>query len=164
MKTIGNIFGALIDIILIPFTILLAVLLPIMSLSYGSQIIGNGISFANSNMLEMAGALCFLMYITLRFKSTQKVYFAFPALFEILKMFLIAGIFTATAEEILNFAFEEDAGTRRMIGIAVYITVLVLWRIAVSIYYTKKPIVPFLEKKQENLRQVAKPEAEEKAV
>ena len=117
--------------------------------------ISNGVSFVDTDDIDVAVCLFFIVYLTLRFKSTRKVYFAFPALFEVLKMFIIAGLFTSVAETFVNWAFEESTDFRRTLGVVIYISVIVIWRIFVSIYYTKKPIVPFLEKKQEQLKNIS---------
>ncbi len=155
MKTLWKIWGVIVVIAMVPLTLLLAVLLPIINLSNAFEIIRNGVGMVDAEMISVTWALCLSVYITMRFRNTQWVYFAFPSLFEQLKLLLIACFFTSVGTELLNQAFREIDSTKRLLGVTLFITSLVIWRVVLSLYYTKRPIVPFLEKKQEKLRNIA---------
>jgi len=157
MGAIGGAIGFLYCLICMPLAALLAVILPVSAISNGKDVIANGYSLPGTSggSLDVAWVLCSLLYVSLRFKSTRRFYALFPSMYQILKMFTISGLFTAFAMTVVNVAFKEVNGTRRLIGSVSFVAILVLWRVFMSVYYTRYPVVPFMEKRQERLRRVA---------
>jgi len=151
---LGSIVGSVYSLVCMPLAALLAIALPFLAISNGKDVIVNGYSFpgpSNGN-LDAAWVLCMIFYISLRFKSTRKFYAVFPSMYQILKMLTISGLFTSVAMTAVNLAFKQASSVRRTAGSVLFIGVLVLWRVFMSVYYTRKPVVPFMEEKQEELK------------
>lgn len=156
MAILGSIVGFAYWLVCMPLAALLAVILPFMAISNGMDVILNGYSLpGNSNgNLDVAWVLCVILYISLRFTSLRRFYAVFPSMYQILKMLSISGLFTSAAMMAVNLAFKQGGSARRTAGVILFVAILVLWRAFMSVYYTKRPVVPFMEEKQEELRRV----------
>ena len=156
MAILGGVLSYAYWLLCMPVAALMALILPILSISNAKDVILNGYSFpGNSNgNLDVAWALCVILYVSLRFKGLRRFYAVFPWAYQTLKMFTISGLFTSGAMTAVNLAFKQTSAARRTTGVVLFFAIIAVWRVFMSVYYTKKPLVPFIEERRERLKRV----------
>lgn len=125
--------------------------MPFMNISDGFKIIDTGYTVTGEYVSVMIAVLI-LVYFSLRFKNLRKMYSAFPFLFETIKFLTITNLFIAIGTEVLNWSHITLTPGRHKFGIVVFIISLILWRVFVPIYYYKKPLVNFMPKAEEKMK------------
>lgn len=150
-KLICNLVVIAFGVIFIPIILLLLIFMPFMAISSAVKIISSGYS-VTSEYISLMVSVVILTYISLRFRNLRRIYFAFPSLFETIKYLIIANLFIAIGTDVLNWSHITLDPGRQKLGIAVFVLALVLWRVFVSIYYSKKPIVNFMPKPEERMQ------------
>ncbi|MCR4397823.1 MAG: hypothetical protein NUV93_02555 [Firmicutes bacterium] len=153
MALLGKLIGFAYWLLLMPLAALLSVILPFMAISNGKDVITYGYSFPGSSNgnLDVAWVLCTIVYVSLRFRGLNRFYAVFPSAYQMLKMFTISSLFTSVAMAAVNVAFKEAGVTRRTAGAVAFFALLLAWRVFMSVYYTRNPVVPFIEKEEEEL-------------
>lgn len=151
MKIINNIILIAYGILSIPLLMILLTVLPIMTISDGVEIISTGYTVTGDYMALLMGTL-FFVYISLRFRNLRRIYKIFPSWFEFVKYTTIASVFIYIGAEILNWSYIKLDPVRQRFGVVIFIVSLILWRVFVSIYYSKKPIVDFMPKAEEKIK------------
>jgi hypothetical protein len=147
-NSIGNLIAIVYGIIYIPAILILLILMPIMTIADGLKIIETGYT-VTGEYISVMFAVLMLIYFSLRFRYLRKIYNVFPSLFETIKFLAITNLFIAVGTEVLNWSYITLSQGRHIFGIGVFIICLVLWRIFVSVYYYRKPLVNFMPKAQE---------------
>ena len=155
LKLISKLIAVAYGIFYIPAVLFLLIFMPFMTISGGFKIIETGYTVTGEYMSVMISVLI-LVYFSLRFRNLRKMYSIFPFLFETIKFLTITNLFIAIGTEILNWSHITLSPGRHKFGIAVFIISLVLWRAFVSIYYFKKPLVNFMPKAEERIRNYSK--------
>jgi hypothetical protein len=150
-KLISNLVAIAFGVIFIPIVLLLLIFTPIMAISSAVKIISSGYS-VTSDYINIMISVVVLTYISLRFRNLRRIYFAFPSLFETIKYLIIANLFIAIGTDVLNWSHITLDPGRQKLGIAVFVLALVLWRVFVSIYYSKKPITSFMPRPEERMQ------------
>lgn len=154
LNLIGNLIASLYAFLLFIVLILL-VFMPIMIISDGFKIIETGYTVKGEYITLMI-AILILFYFSLRFRNLRKIYNVFPFLFETTKFLTITSLFIAIGTEVLNWSYITLSKGRHIFGIVVFILFLVLWRVFVSVYYYKKPLVKFMPKVEERMKNYSK--------
>lgn len=150
LNLIGNLIASLYAFLLFIVLILL-VFMPIMIISDGFKIIETGYTVKGEYIALMIAVLI-LLYFSLRFRNLRKIYNVFPFLFETIKFLTITSLFIAIGTEVLNWSYITLSQGRHVFGIVIFILSLVLWRVFVSVYYYKKPLVKFMTKAEERMK------------
>lgn len=150
-KLIGNLIAIVYGISLMPMVLIVLIVMPIKTILDGFKIIQTGYTVTGEYISIMIVVLT-IVYISIRFRNLRKIYIMFPSLFETIKLLTITGLFIATGAEVLNWSHITLNQGRHNIGIMVFIASLVLWRIFISFYYTKKPLVSFIPKEEEKIQ------------
>lgn len=119
--------------------ILLLVLSPLMLFTDIQTIRESG--FATSNVgMDLIGILGLFIGLSLLIPSIRKIYYKLPWLFPLVKILFIDVAIMGTAVSILNYGYEIGNATRHNIFYALMIGQIVVCRIAMCIYFHKKPI------------------------
>ncbi|GAA0737482.1 hypothetical protein [Clostridium oceanicum] len=126
---------------------LLLMFIPILSIVDGFKIIKTGYT-VEIEYLSVVIAILFFVYVSLRFRIFRKLYKVFPFLFETVKFLVITNIFISLGVEFLNWSYVTLNSSSHKVGILVFIISLILWRVVISVYYSKKPIVNFMPKEE----------------
>lgn len=150
LNLIGNLIASLYAFLLFIVLILL-VFMPIMIISDGFKIIETGYTVKGEYIALMIAVLI-LLYFSLRFRNLRKIYNVFPFLFETIKFLTITSLFIAIGTEVLNWSYITLSQGRHVFGIVIFILSLVLWRVFVSVYYYKNPLVKFMPKAEERMK------------
>lgn len=148
LKFIGNLIAIAYGIFYMPCILLLLIFAPIMTIADGFKIIETGYT-VTGDYISILVAILMLVYFSLRFKNLRKIYDLFPSLFEIIKFLTITYLFIAIGTELLNWSHITLTPGRHIFGISIFIICLVLWRVVVSVYYYKKPLINFMPKNEE---------------
>lgn len=155
MKSISNIISHLLTlafgIIIMPMFVLMAVIFPIMTICDAFKIINTGYTVTGTYIL-FAMMMTMIMYFSLRIRAFRRIYVIFPSLYEFLKYLTISYVFIGCGVEILNWSYMELTSSRKLLGIGAFIVSMILWRVFVSMYYTKKPISKIMLEKDEKLQ------------
>ena len=149
-KTINLLIALAYGIFVMPLLFLFMCMMPIMAISDGFKIINTGYS-VTGDYFSFVAIIAMMVYISLRIKAIRKIYLLFPFLYETVKLLAIACIFIGLGTEFINWSYTKVSSTRHLIGVVIFLASLVLWRVFISIHYTKKPIVPFIEKYKDKL-------------
>lgn len=155
LKLIGNLIAFGYGIFFIPIILLLLIFMPFMTISDGMKIIGTGYTVKGEYLYIMMSILI-LIYFSLRFRNLRKIYSVFPSLFEVIKFLTITNLFIAIGTEVLNWSYITINAGRHTLGIVIFIISLLAWRIFVSVYYTKKPLINFIPKREEEIKNYGK--------
>lgn len=147
-KFIGNLIAVAYGIFCMPFVLALLIVAPIMTISDGVKIIKTGYT-VDDYFVNMLIVILVFVYFSLRFKYLRKIYNFFPSLFETIKFLAITYLFIAIGAEVLNWSYITLSPGRNKFGIAVFIICLILWRVVISFYYYKKPLVNFIPSPEE---------------
>lgn len=150
-KLLGNLISIVYGIVCMPITLLVITILPIISLTDSYKIITTGYTVKDDN-ITICCAILFLIYISLRFKYLRKIYNVFPFLFEYIKYMTIASLFTSIGQSILNICFTTVNNNKHILGIVALVICLILWRVFISVYYFKRPLVDFLNKDDDMIK------------
>lgn len=150
-KLLSNLVTFVCGIPLILLVFLISILMPIMAIKDGIKIISTGYTVTSDYITMMIGILT-ILYLSLRFRPLRKIYAILPFSFETIKYLTIANLFISIGTEALNWSYITLNEGRHKFGIFIFVLSLILWRIFVSIYYTKKPIVNFIPKAEEKMQ------------
>ena len=155
MIKLFKVFGILVAIVFGIYSILPAlfilVFMPVIAITDGFKIISTGFSVTGFYIGVLMAALL-IIYISLKIRSIRRIYNAFPFLFETVKFLTSTNLFLATGAEVLNWCYTSIDQTRHIIGITVFVASMVLWRIFISVYYYKKPLVDFMPRMEDDMK------------
>lgn len=155
LKFISKLIAVAYGIFYIPTVLFLLIFMPFMTISDGFKIIETGYT-VTGEYIPIIFVILTLVYFSLRFRNLRKIYSAFPFLFETIKFLAITNLFIDIGTEILNWSYITLSPGRQKFGIVVFIISLVLWRVFVSIYYSKKPLIDFISKAEERMKNYSK--------
>ncbi|MDS0526064.1 hypothetical protein NNC19_10265 [Clostridium sp. SHJSY1] len=150
-KLLSNLITFVCGVPLILLVFLISILMPIMTIADGFKIINSGYT-VTGDYISIMIVILVMLYLSLRFRILRKIYSVLPFSFETIKYLTIANLFISIGTEVLNWSYITLNEGRHKFGIFVFILSLILWRIFVSIYYAKKPIVNFIPKAEEKMQ------------
>ncbi|WP_278382162.1 hypothetical protein [Clostridium tyrobutyricum] len=150
LKIVGNLVACVYTIYMF-FVLLILIFMPIMTISDDIKIIETGYTVTGEYISIIVIALISI-YFSLRFRNLRKMYKVFPFLFESIKFLTITNFFIALGTEVLNWSHITLSKEKHIFGISVFIVCLILWRILISIYYSKNPLVDFMPKAEEKMQ------------
>lgn len=151
LKAISNLIAIIYGILYIPIILMILIFAPIKGIADGVKIIQTGYTVTN-DYISLIIAILILTYISLRFRNLRKMYVVFPALFETIKFLTITNLFVALGVEFINWSYITLNTGRHRFGIIIFIISLILWRVFISVYYSKNPIADFMLRDEEKMQ------------
>lgn len=143
MSKLRSILGstaAFIYFVLVMWWILLMLLFAPLGLLMDIQTVrSSGFSTTNIGM-SFIGIFGLFIGLSLLIPALRKMYFKLPWMFPFVKILFVDVIIMTVATFILNYGYEIQNNTRHTAFFIIMIVQIILCRIAMSIYFNKKPV------------------------
>lgn len=151
LKFLSKLIAIAFAVFYLSIILMLIIICPIMAISNGVEIINTGYTVTTEYIPLIIVILTFV-YASLKFKNLRAIYNVFPFLYEMIKFLVIANLFVDLGVEFLNWSYIILNPTRNRIGILVFIISLIIWRIFISVYYFKNPLINFYKNDKVNYK------------
>lgn len=136
---LGNTAAIIYFILVMWWMLLMLAIVPFTLLGNIQTIRSSGFSMANMGIMFM-GLFGLFIGISLLIPAFRKMYYKLPWLFPYVKILYVNLVIMGVATLILNYGYEVQNSTRHTSFFMVMIAQIVICRIAMCIYFNKKPV------------------------